>query len=525
MTDPSTHPQREPRGKDLRRLADLVCFAAALASLGMFTVHAVDLATYPWDWDPGEWGTFDSALRLLNGGPALFPRDTVVPIPQTYGPTLAVLLLPVVAWGKNPYFAGRLLMLGIALSITLAAYLLVRRRSSRAVASVCAALVLAPFDQSFWYVLVRVDAVMIALWLWAAVLALPSSLRASGESLSWRRACLAGFLLALAALTKATAVALGAMIIGGWMLVNRRSAVRLAVGTAAAGVFLVLLLQALTGGGFLPTLLLQRHLPYRAEQITSLLAEALHFNWEAMALFVAALAWRLSRRDGRWRDGAWMLWAAGPAMVPFLGKMGAVFNYLLPFFAGQAILLGRLLGEDDAAGATGTRRSALRTALRDLALAAAVAAIALTHPFPSPDAQDRITSQTFFRFVKTRGAPALAAQPECTYGELGQPVEIEHTDFMSYLRAGLPGTAEVVQRVRAQSYRFLVGNQQDMRFDKAPYRSVGFCDLRFYFGLARLSLFVPKDDVSSSAFDVAPGARCLALPGAPGSGASPSSVH
>jgi hypothetical protein len=521
MTDPSTPPQREPPGKDLRKLAEIVCFASALMSLGMFAVHAFDLATYPWDWDPGEWGTFDSALRLLNSGPPLYPRDTVVPIPQTYGPTLAVLLLPILALGKTPYFAGRLLMLGIALSISLAAYLLVRRRSSRAVASACASLILAPFDQSFWYVLVRVDAVMIALWLWAAVLALPPSLRPSRESLSWRRACLAGFVLALAALTKATAIVLGATMIGGWMLVNRRLAWRLAVGTAAAGGVLVLLLQALTRGGFLPTLLLQRHLPYRAEQIASLLAEALRFNWEAVALFIAALGWCLWRRDGRWRDGAWVLWAAGPTMLPFLGKIGAVFNYLLPFFAGQAILLGRLLDEDNPADVAAARR----IALRDLALAAAVAGIALTHPFPSPDAQDRITSQTFFRFVKTRGAPVLAAQPECTYGEIGQPVEVEHTDFMSYLRAGLPGTAGVVHRVRAQSYRLLVGNQQDMRFEGAPYRNVGFCDLRFYYGLARLSLFVPKDDVSSSGFEVAPGARCLALPGHGNEASGSSGLH
>jgi hypothetical protein len=96
---------------------------------------------------------------------------------------------------------------------------------------------------------------------------------------------------------------------------------------------------------------------------------------------------------------------------------------------------------------------------------------------------------------------------------------------MSYLRAGLPGTAGVVQKVRAQSYRLLVGNQQDMQFEGAPYRNVGFCALRFYYGFEWLSLFVPKDDVSSNRFEVAPGARCDALPDARGSEASPRSVH
>ncbi|HEY5281769.1 MAG TPA: glycosyltransferase family 39 protein [Polyangia bacterium] len=513
MTDQSTPSFPAPFDRHLRAWVNAICAAVAILCFGLFTAHAVDLAGYPWDWDPGEWGSIDAAHRLLEAPATLYPQNKVIPIPQTYGPTLAVLLMPIARLCNSPFLAARLLMLAIAFAVALAAYLLVRKRASRAVACLSSALILAPFNQSFWYVLVRVDAVMIALWLWSAVLALPPVLRRGADLLSWRRAGLAGALLALAALTKATAVVLAAALIAGWLLVSLRSAWRLAISTFVVAGLLVLLLQVLTRGGFVTTVLLQRFLPYQIGQIPTLLAEAFQFNWESLALFGIALGMCVRRRDGSWRDGAWVLWVAGPAMLLFLGKIGAVFNYLLPFFAGQAILLGRLLGGVDTPPAVATR--ARWIALRDLVLAATVASIALSHPFPSPDPQDRLTSQTFFRFVKTRGSPILAAQPECAYGEVKQAVEAEHTDFMAYLRAGLPGTGEVVGKVRTRSYHLLIGNQTDMRFEGAPYRKVGFCDLRFYYGLERVILFVPVDDLQGGDFAIAPGSRCRALPASP----------
>lgn len=89
-------------------------------------------------------------------------------------------------------------------------------------------------------------------------------------------------------------------------------------------------------------------------------------------------------------------------------------------------------------------------------------------PFSVARRRGQIDIQAFFAFVKARGKPILAALPQGAYGVVEQTVEAEHTDFMAYLRAGLPGTQDVVQRVRSQSYRLLIGNRQDMRFDGAP---------------------------------------------------------
>jgi len=496
---------------------NMIPVAIALLVFTLFVTHAVQIALYPWDWDPGEWGALDGAHRLWQAPSTLFPTNSVVPIPQTYGPLLPILLVPIALLTQNPYFYARLLMLAWTASATIAAYLLVRRRASRTVALLSAALVVAPFNQSFWYLLVRVDGPMIALWLWSAVFALPPRLQRGGRVLSWRQAWPAGALLACAAITKAPAVLFAGAMIVGWMLVNLRSALRLAAVTVLVMGSLMVILQILTGGGFVSTIALQRLLPYHAFQITWLLRESLGFNWESVALWVMALGMCLARRDGSWRDGAWLLWAAGPLAVPLLGKDGAVFNYLLPFYAGQAVLIGRLLGggEVTQVGPSSARQPWLRAALPRLAPAAMVGLIALGHPFPLPSESDRLTAKTFFAFVRTRGAPILAAQPECAYREVGQPIEVEHTDFSPYLRAGLGGTREVVRKVGAQSYRLLIGNQHDMTFTGAPYRPIGWCDLGFYYGLERLILLVPRNETQPVLLPFVPGARCRSLPDQP----------
>lgn len=507
----------ERRSADYRSrllaVANVIPVGIAVLVFTLFVTHAVQIATYPWDWDPNEWGAFDGAYRLWQAPSTLFPKNSVVPIPQTYGPLLPILLVPITRLTANPYLYARLLMLAWTVSGALAAYLLVRRQASRTVALLSAALVLAPFNQSFWYLLVRVDGPMIALWLWSAVLALPPRLQRGAGVLSWRQAWPAGGLLACAAITKAPAVLFAGALIAGWTLVSLRSALRLAAATALATGSLVLILQVLTGGGFLSTIALQRLLPYDALQITRLLEESLGFNWESVALWLMALGLSLGRRDGSWRDGAWLLWATGPLVVPLLGKDGAVFNYLLPFLAGQAVLIGRLLGgrEGTPAAPSSAPQPGPRVALSRFAPAAMVGLIALSHPFPLPSESDRLTAKTFFAFVRSRGAPILAAHPECAYREVGQPIEIEHTDFEPYLRAGLGGTREVVSKVAFQSYRLLIGNQHDMTFAGSPYRSVGLCDLRFYYGLERSILLVPRDEPQPVLFPSVPGARCRSL--------------
>src|SRR5678815_5055098 len=113
---------------------------------------------------------------------------------------------------------------------------------------------MAPRDFSVWLLLVRVDGLMIALWLGAAVALLPRSLEPGSDALSTRRLSWGAALLLAAVLAKPTAAVHGAPLVLGWFLVDRRSAWRLSAVMLVAGLAALAILQLATSGGFLWTM-------------------------------------------------------------------------------------------------------------------------------------------------------------------------------------------------------------------------------------------------------------------------------
>ena len=142
--------------------------AASLVVLGLYAAHVLVLVRYPFDWSPDEGLSLDYARRLLEAPATLYARS-VTPFPSAYGPLLPAVLAPVVWLAGEPLAPARLLALGWTALGALAVFLLVRPVASPALALASCALALAPFDLTFWHVLVRVDGLMVALWLLAAV--------------------------------------------------------------------------------------------------------------------------------------------------------------------------------------------------------------------------------------------------------------------------------------------------------------------------------------------------------------------
>ena len=227
--------------------------AARIAALGVLLVylaHAVALVRYPWDWSPDEGLTLDYARRLVQAPGTLYAK-TVVPVPLEYTPLLTVVLAPLVAVFEKPLASARVLAIvwtGLAVAGT---YALVRPHAPQALALAMTALVLAPLDVSFWYMLVRIDGLMIAFWLWAAVFLLPRSLARGGDRLDRRRLVLGAALLMAAVLTKPTAVVHGTPLVLAWLWVDARSGLRLAALMIGAGLGIVAVLNLVSAGGFL----------------------------------------------------------------------------------------------------------------------------------------------------------------------------------------------------------------------------------------------------------------------------------
>jgi hypothetical protein len=454
----------------------------------VYVLHAVVLIRYPWDWSPDEGLFLDYAWRMIHAPSTLYPRDGSVPFPLAWTPLLPALLTPMVAWLSEPLAGARLLALAWTVAIAAGVYVLVRGRAGASLALAAAALAVAPMSLTFWYMLVRMDGLMIALWIWAAVMLLPPGLE-SGARLGWGRAFAGAALLVH-----------GAPLVLVWLAVDRWSALRAAVASAVTGSAVVAALQLATSGGFLRVQSLWKKHPWNLLWIDDPL---LIFARQAAPLLLGALVVlalvRRARRGG-WRDPALALWAGGALIVPALGKYGAESSYLLPLIPATAVLATRWLG--GWAGAAGSDEGERRRRAWAALGCAVVAAVTVSCArFPLPTEQDRVAAETFYRAIEQRGGPILALRPEYAYFRLRQPAEVEGSSFVLMLLLRVQGIDVVPRRIEAQHYRTIVYPPHTWHTDRIAdfihryYREVGYADLGMYYGRVRWLVLVPREDV------------------------------
>lgn len=478
---------------------------ASVLALGIYAFDAVSLAIYPWDWSPDEGLFLEYARRFLQDPAALYPHS-IIPYPASHGPLLPVVLAPIVALFAEPIRPARVMAIAWTAVIAFAVYLLVRRKGPWPLALAGSALVLSPLDITVWFMLLRVDGLMTALWLLGAVVVLPERLERGADRLSWPRAALGALLLLAAVLVKLSAVAHGIPLVLGWFLVDVRSALRLGALLGGGGAAAFLGLHLATGGGFLRAMDVWKVNPIQPHLIGlhgSIFFEA---SWMIFVLAACSLL-AATRAGGRpFRDGAFLLVAGGLAIVPSMARLGAWWNYLLPLHCATVVLSGRALG-----GAIGpaARVGLALTALLALAMAA-------SRNFPLPSSEDERTARAFYDFVgesvRHEGKPILAVRPEYAYYVAGQKIEAEGGSFHEVWAARVPGIEVIEKRLDAMDYGLVVGLPLPGDLDAAlhrRYRIAGRCELRFFYGPTGFTLHVPRD--SSLRFDPPPGSRCRAF--------------
>jgi 4-amino-4-deoxy-L-arabinose transferase-like glycosyltransferase len=464
--------------------------AASFLVLAAYAERTVALAAYPWDWSPDEGLSLDYGRRALRAPESLYTRS-VSPFPSAYGPVLPALLAPIVALSAQPLRPARLLALAWTLAGALAVYALVRRRGSRTAGLAAAALSLAPFDLTFWYVLVRVDGLMVALWLTAAAVLLPARLEKGADRLGTGRLVAGTALLLSAVLAKPTAVLHGTPLVLGWWLVDRRSAWRLAAAVSASGLLALAALQWASGGGFLWVNRLWALHPSQPGLREIVLSGFIGSAWP-LVLLCALLA--LGRaHDGAGsdrrepplaRESALLLLAGGLLAVPALSKEGAWWNYLLPLLAALAVLAGHLASRGGAAGPGAAARS--------VALAVVALALAATRTFPLPTAEDERTARVLYDYVEEHVArtpgPILVSRPDLASFLVGQPAEIEGSSYVHLAAARAPGTERVLGRLQRREYTLLVETWPLPRFGgygeaiEAGYTFAGGCIVGYFYG-------------------------------------------
>jgi hypothetical protein len=167
--------------------------------------------------------------------------------------------------------------------------------------------------------------------------------------------------------------------------------------------------------------------------------------------------------------------------------------YLLPWASGQAVLVARWLAKLGSPALLGG--------------AAVAALVSATQTFPVPTAEDALTARSFYAFVRDRGAPLLAANPDLAYFVAGQPVDIEGSSFPFLVAHHEPGIQRVLDGVRDGRYRLLVEKSRAGRIIAPAYEAVGACELGYFLGTLRFTLLVPRG--SGAQFARAEGDRCV----------------
>lgn len=501
------------------RLLTPVAAVSALLVAVPYAVTAIALVGYRWDWAPDEGLFLDYARRFTQSPSSLYPR-TVVPTPDFYGPVFPMLLAPVVASFGEPLGAARVLAGLWTVAIVGCAYALVRRRAPVHLAVVMAALVLAPYHLSFWYLLVRPDGPLLAFWIGAAVAILPVRLERGAGALSWPRAWAGAALLVAAVFSKPTAVLHGAPLVLGWLLVDLRSAVRLGASTATLAGAVIAVLEASTPGGYLQNL---GHWRSHGDQ-PGLLAMNLRYFLQVTAPILAValigLLVRLRRGDRVSRDPSLLLMLGGLATAPALGKWGALPNYLLPFLLGVVVFAGRSWSPEPTEAPGGLGR---RAVVGTLAAVAAALILIRTQELPLPPRGAEATARAFYdglaSVVERDGRPLLALRPEYAYYHVGQPVEVDGA-FKFLLAAGAPGARRVLADLESRRYRTVVLLPMSLTDDEPlaralhrEYRTLGVCELSYYYGPTRALIMVPRDRVAR--FDPPAATQCRRI--APGS--------
>lgn len=496
-----------------RRVLDILALVVALLVAVAFAQDVAALVRYPWDWAPDEGLSLDYARRLLQAPETLYGRTTV-PFPAAYTPLLPALLAPIVRASDTPLSYARVLAAAWTVGIAAATYLLVRRRARPPLALLAAALILAPRNMSFWYLLVRVDGLMIALWLLAAVFLLPDRLRRGADELTRGRLAAGSLLLLAAVLTKPTAVLHGAPLVLGWLAVDRRSAFRIAAAVGGGGLVVLGLLQWATDGGFLWVMGLWGVHPTQPGLLLRLVGMFLVPNLGYLLYLLGACLVAGRLRPPPERDGAWLLVLGALLLVPGLRKAGAWWNYLLPAIPAVVIVAGRLFGEVERARVPG--RFQLASASGVILGAALATGSLLGRSAPLPSAADEATARDFYRVVRDQGPPILATRPDYAYFLVGQPVEAEGSGFPYLVAARVPGTDTLLERIRRREYRLVVVLSyfwpDDVDFQQAlvrEYEIAGICTLGYFYGRSDFVLMFPRG--SGRRFEPTAGTRCRAV--------------
>jgi hypothetical protein len=330
----------------MQRGANLLLATLATSLLLLLAYTTASRITFPYELEWLEGWTVDSMRRVLEGKP-LFVEPSLEWVPYIYTPLytyLSAVLAKIIGIG---FLAPRLISLASAAGCLALTFSLVRRETGNAYASLAAAGLLAgTYPQGgSWFDVARVDTLFL--------LFLLAAFRVMRAAPSTRRSAAAGVLVALAYLTKQTAL-LPLVGLGLYGLFELRGWNRLVL-PAVAGAIIggsTLLFNFMTDGWyyFYTVTVPRLHGFGREEKLVGYWTEDLGWTVVPAALVGAAYLLVQLREVPRGRPARFVFYATltvsmvGAAWISRLHG-GGWWNVLQPAHAMLALLFGLALGD------------------------------------------------------------------------------------------------------------------------------------------------------------------------------------
>ncbi|HEY2290249.1 MAG TPA: glycosyltransferase family 39 protein [Thermoanaerobaculia bacterium] len=432
------------------RAAEALLALAAVFFLAEYAILACMRLGYPYELEWMEGGTLVQVLHILSGKP-LYGPPTLDFTPTTYAPLYYYVAAPLTRLFPPGFLPLRLLSFTCSLGVFGLIFLLVRRETGRWIYGLIAAgLFAATFSVgSAWFDLARVDSLFLLL-----VLATVYLLRFGA---SWRAQLAAGVLLALACLTKQSALVLSVPFALCSLVLWRRAAAAFVLAFAATFGLTFLVLNTRSDGWFLFYFFrLPRVLEVSELTVPQFVVRDL---WKPLpiALVLAVLGIALSlARSGRRTALFYLVFAGGMIAMTYGARryVGAFANNLIPACATLAVLAALALAELRA-------RRAAWPALAAAALLLAQIGLLFYDPRRFlPTAADRRAGDELVRRIAS--LPGEILIPEHGYLALyaGKPVHAHWMALFDVIRGdpkvGQPLTAEIREAIHSQRFSALL---------------------------------------------------------------------
>ena len=347
-------PRSEPARRAAARAVYLALFrgapAAAVALAAVLLAWQVSVVRLPFQVNYEE-GNILNAVNLIERGNAIYPAPGGLPVViNPYPPVYYYLCAAGAGWLENPFLFGRIIsILATCFSAFLIGLMARRLGAPPAISIVAGACYYLALPARSWAILMRVDALAVALALagfYLAVFARTPSERAVSGKASLARLLAAALLFSGALLTKHTMVAAPAAVVLAWALEGRRrEAAWLASATGGLTGAAFLLLGWWTGGAFY----IYMFATHADPSLPGKWFGEFSFIARTLPVAVTLAAWFTAERARHGLRSRALGSAAGPLALYFVlasigtvtgVKLGSAWNHYLEFCAAALLAAG-----------------------------------------------------------------------------------------------------------------------------------------------------------------------------------------